>query len=203
MAENIGELFVDNGYVVLAVDYRSGPLGLQDVEDTLSAIDYLNQADYVDGERIGVYGASHGGYVALMCAWRSNVQAVVEAAGFCDLGDMVTRLVSTGRLGDEMIQFYGGYPDELPEVYREYSPCGHISEVVAPILIIHGKSDSVVPVDHAYTLSALLEEYNNPYEMYISETGEHGFYHRTSEEAQIVWELVFAFFEKYLKQEQV
>lgn len=199
MAANIGEQFVNNRYVVLAVHYRGGPLGLEDVEDTLSAIHYLKQLDFVNPERIGVYGGSHGGYVALMCAWRSDVKCVVEAAGFCDLADMVTRLESRGRLMDEMIQFYGGYPHEVPDAYLEYSPCGHIPEFTAAVFIIHGKQDSSVPVEHAYLLSELLEEYKKPYEMYISETGEHGFYHTNSEEAQIVWELIFQFFEKYLK----
>jgi dienelactone hydrolase len=200
MAENIGSLFADNGYVALAVHYRDGPLGLEDVEDTLAAIEFVKTLEYVDPDRIGVYGGSHGGYVALMCAWRSDVKAVVEAAGFCDLGDMVNRLCrSKGEWIESYISFYGGYPDEVPDVYTEYSPCGHVPEFQAPVLIIHGELDSTVPVEHAYTLMALLDQYKKPYEVYISETGEHGFYHKKSEESQKAWELIFQFFDMYLK----
>lgn len=200
MAEYIGKRFVDHGYVALAVHYRNGPIGLQDVEDTLSAIQYLKTLDCVDPERIGVYGGSHGGYIALMCAWRSDVKAVVEVAGFCDLADMTERLLEKrGEWIKKTIEFYGGHPDEVPDVYMEYSPCGHVAEFCAAVFIIHGKMDSSVPVEHAYMLSELLEEYENPYKIYISETGEHGFYHTKSEEAQKVWMLIFAFFDTHLK----
>ena len=200
MAAYIGNRFAEKGYVALAVHYRDGPLGLQDVEDTLSGIQYLKQLDCVDPERIGVYGGSHGGYVALMCAWRSDVKAVVEAAGFCDLADMAQRLFQKrGEWMEKNVEFYGGYPDEVPDVYMDYSPCGHIAEFQAAVFIIHGKMDTSVPVEHAYMLSELLEKYKKPYEMYISESGEHGFYHTQSEEAQKVWELIFQFFEKFLQ----
>ncbi len=200
MAENIGGLFSQRGYVALAVNYRAGPIGLQDVEDTLSAIQYVRGLDFVDPERIGVYGGSHGGYIALMCAWRSDVKAVAEAAGFCNLGDMMERLsTEKHKWVDEMVEFYGGYPDKVPEVYADYSPCGHVAEFTAAVFIIHGKMDTVVPVEHAHELQELLDYYSKPYEIYLSETGEHGFYHRKTEEAEKVWELIFEFFDTYLK----
>ncbi|MBU7016633.1 MAG: prolyl oligopeptidase family serine peptidase [Theionarchaea archaeon] len=198
MARTIGIMAAEKGYVSLSVHYRNGPLGLQDVEDTLSAIEFAKTLDYVDGERIGVYGGSHGGYIALMCAWRSNVKCVVEAAGFCDLADMVERL-STREGMDNLIKYYGGYPEEVPDVYAEYSPCGHIPEFQAAVFIVHGRMDTTVPVEHAYMLEELLQQHGKPYRIYISETEEHGFYHRKSEEAQKVWALIFEFFDTYLK----
>ncbi|KYK37738.1 MAG: prolyl oligopeptidase family serine peptidase [Theionarchaea archaeon] len=203
MAETIGKLCVDHGYVALSVDYRDGPLGLQDVEDTLAAIAFLKTLDFVDAERVGVYGGSHGGYIALMCAWRSDVKAVVEAAGFCDLKEMAERILQPGdeksQWMEQMVEFYGGYPDEVPDAYMEYSPCGHIAEFTAPVFIIHGKMDTTVPVEHAYTLQELLDYHNKPYEIYLSEEGAHGFYHTRTAEAAKVWELIFDFFDKYLK----
>ena len=198
MARSIGEMFTERGYVILSVDYRSGPFGLQDVEDTLAAVEFLKELDYVDPQRIGVYGGSHGGYVALMCAWRGNIQAVVEAAGFCDLGAMMNKLAQREGM-DEITEFYGGYPDDVPDVYLEYSPCGHVSEFTAPVFIIHGKMDMTVPVEHACILESLLEQHGKPYKIYMSETGEHGFYHKKSVEAQKVWELIFQFFDTHLK----
>ncbi|MGD2249103.1 MAG: prolyl oligopeptidase family serine peptidase [Candidatus Methanofastidiosia archaeon] len=189
MAQAIGSLFVDRGYVVLSVHYRAGPIGLQDVEDTLAAIKYVNTLEYVTD--IGVYGGSHGGYIALMCAWRSDVKAVVEAAGFCDLAAMA-------QSKPELAQFVYGNP-ESPEEYQKYSPCGHIAEFTAPVFIIHGKKDSSVPVEQAYILEELLKEYNKSYRIYISETGEHGFYHKKTEESKAVWVQIFEFFDMYLK----
>lgn len=200
MVKGIGVLFTQKGYVALAVHYRDGPLGLQDVEDTIAAIEFLKTLDYVDSDRIGVYGGSHGGYIALMCAWKTDVKAVVEAAGFCDLGSMAdTLLTRRGEWYNIMIDFYGGTPDEVPEQYQKYSPCGHVEAFTAPVFIIHGKMDNVVPAEHAYRLQELLELYKKPYEIYLSETGEHGFYHKKSKETETVWELIFAFFDKYLK----
>lgn len=200
MANGIGQLFAEKGYAALAVHYRGGPIGLQDIEDTIAAINFLKTLNSIDSNRIGVYGSSHGGYSALMCAWKADVKAVVEAAGFCDLKTMAaTLLTRKGELYNAMIAFYGGTPDEVPERYQEYSPCGHVEAFCAPVFIIHGKMDTVVPVEHAYSLLELLELYEKPYTLYLSETGGHGFYHEPSEEAELVWELILDFFDTYLK----
>lgn len=189
MAHVIGSLFVEQGYAALSVHYRKGPIGLQDVEDTLAAIEYLKK-EYTN---IGVYGGSHGGYVALMCAWRSDVTAVVEAAGFCDLASMA-------QFKPELASVYDNI--ESPEEYQKYSPCEYVAEFTAPVFIIHGKKDNSVPVEQAYMLQELLEKYNKPYQIYISETGEHGFYHQKTEESKVVWAKIFEFFDMYLKQKE-
>lgn len=202
MAKNIGNMFVERGYVTLTVNYRDGPIGLQDVEDTIAAIEFLKTLNFIDPQRIGFYDGSHGGYIALMCEWKTDVKAAVEAAGFCDLREMMEKLLldeKKRRWAESMMEFFGGTVDKVSDVYLEYSPCAHVTEFKAAVFIIHGRMDNTLPIEQAYKLSRLLEQHGKIYEIYISEKGEHGFYHKKTEEASKVWNLIFEFFDRYLK----
>ena len=73
------QYFVDKGYAWLAINFRGstgygrdferknhGVWGVDDTKDCLAAADYLRTLDWVDGERLGIFGASYGSYMALL-----------------------------------------------------------------------------------------------------------------------------------------
>ena len=73
------QYFVDKGYAWLAPNFRGstgygrdferlnhGVWGVDDTKDCLAAADYLRTLDWVDGERLGIFGASYGSYMALL-----------------------------------------------------------------------------------------------------------------------------------------
>ncbi len=105
----VAQYFVDKGYAWLSLNYRGstgrgkafehlndGDWGGGDTQDCLAAADYLRTLDWVDGERLAIFGASYGSYMAL--------SAVVEDAGerfrcaVCKYGDC--DLVTTWAQGD-------------------------------------------------------------------------------------------------------
>ena len=74
------QYFVDSGYAWLAVNFRGstgygrdferlghGVWGVDDTKDCLAAADFLRTLEWVDGERLGIFGASYGSYMSL-CA---------------------------------------------------------------------------------------------------------------------------------------
>ena len=73
------QYFVDRGYAWFAINYRGstghgsdferanhGVWGVDDTKDCLAAADYLRTVDWVDGDRLGIFGSSYGSYLALL-----------------------------------------------------------------------------------------------------------------------------------------
>jgi len=64
-----------------------------------------------------------------------------------------------------VVEFFGGLPKEMKLFMRR----------LCPVLILHGQSDSTVPVEEAYHLQQVLEKKRIPYEMQIYPEAGHGF----------------------------
>jgi dipeptidyl aminopeptidase/acylaminoacyl peptidase len=76
------------GYVVLTTDYRRYHFGEDEIQDVLAAYQKLASYPFVDKNRIGVIGGSHGGYLTKMLATRISPAAVVSFAGLSDIEGM-------------------------------------------------------------------------------------------------------------------
>ena len=76
---------MDRGYAWLALNFRGstgygrdferanhGVWGVDDTKDCLAAADFLRTLDWVDGERLGIFGASYGSYMALLVGDRRS-----------------------------------------------------------------------------------------------------------------------------------
>ena len=86
------QYFVDKGYAWLAVNFRGstgygrdfergnhGVWGVDDTKDCLAAADFLRTLDWVDGDRLGIFGASYGSYMSL-CAVDRSTPSTASAA---------------------------------------------------------------------------------------------------------------------------
>lgn len=157
------------GYVAFVVDYRlHWP---EHIDDAQLAVRWVraNAEQYgVDPERICSYGQSSGGHLAAMLGVRdtrdetapalgehsSRVACVVELAGETDMTIPYTEDFWNEWLADQL----GGTIDEVPERYRDVSPVAFVDEQSAPFLVIHGGSDTVVPMEHARSLVSALQD---------------------------------------------
>ena len=95
------QYFVDKGYAWLAINFRGstgygreferlnhGDWGVGDTKDCLAAADYLRTLDWVDGERLGIFGASYGSYMALLAVTddpEHRFRCAVPKYGDCDI----------------------------------------------------------------------------------------------------------------------
>lgn len=146
------------GFNVLAPNYRGsrsfgpdfrkanvGDLGGKDLEDCLAAAEWLKARREVDASRVAIAGFSYGGYMTLWALVKSP-DTFVCGAGLVPVTDWVEdyELADAGfrYFG---VYFFGGTPEEQPDLYRERSPHTFIDALSAPLFISAGRNDSVCP----------------------------------------------------------
>jgi len=174
-AENISTHFRSiawlpmNGFNVFALDYRGygaseGTPSLEGVQlDIDAAMLHLLSHKNVDPKQIIILGQSLGGAFAIHYVahsnYRTNIRAVVIDSSFDDY-----RKISSEKLSD----FFLTWPLQwLPWliINDDYSPEKSIAAISPiPLLLIHGDSDVVVPVNHSIQLFSLAKE---PKELWI------------------------------------
>ncbi|MFB6124876.1 MAG: prolyl oligopeptidase family serine peptidase [Halanaeroarchaeum sp.] len=166
------QFLVARGYSVLQVNYRgSTGRGRAFVEalyddwggaeqgDVATGVEYvLNTHEWLDEDRVAVFGGSYGGYSAYwqLVQYPDLYDAGVAWIGLTDLEVMFEETMPHFRT--ELMQRYLGTPSENPALYAERSPLTHVENLAAPLLMIHGANDRRVPVTQARLFRDALEE---------------------------------------------
>lgn len=201
--------FASRGYVVIAPNFRGSTgygrtfkdsnrndLGGGDLVDVVEATKFLTKTGYVDSKRIGIAGQSYGGFMTLMAVGKTPD---VFAAGASDAG--IVNWYSMYKNQDPSIQQYQisliGHPDNNQKVYDAVSPITYLRQTKAPLLVIQGDNDPIVPKPEAEQVVSILKSQGNVVEaLYYPDEG-HGLekieHQRDSLEKTIAW------FEQYLK----
>ena len=139
---------VDRGYVIIAPEYRGSigygeahhkaiDYGGYEVDDAISAADYLKTLPYVDPARLGMMGWSHGGYITLLSIMREE-HPFAAGAAIVPVTNLLFRLSLKGPgyqwdfSTQERIQ---GLPFEKPEIYIERSPLYQVDKLRVPVLV--------------------------------------------------------------------
>ena len=183
------QYFVDKGYAWLALNFRgstgrgrtfqrlnSGDWGGGDRDDCLAAADYLRTLDWVDGGKLGIFGASYGSYLALCAAVEDageRFRCAVCKYGDCDLLTSWSQGDRGGVLycGENML----GHPSENREVWRRGSPVHRLDRLAVPLLIAHGERDERVHPKQSEELVAELRRLGKTFEYVTYPTEAHGF----------------------------
>lgn len=166
------------GYLVFSLDNRGTPdrgvafetpiylkAATVEVDDQLAGVEFLKSLEFVDASRIGIYGWSYGGYMALMCAMKTDVfAAAVSGAPVTDW-----RLYDT-----HYTEHYMGDPREVPEAYEDASVLNYATRLKTPLLVIHGMADDNVLFTHSTKLFELFQRENIPFEMMTYPGEKHG-----------------------------
>ncbi|MDT8436298.1 MAG: S9 family peptidase [Gemmatimonadota bacterium] len=136
-----------------------GRLGQLETADQLAVIRGLAELPWVDPERIGIWGWSYGGMMALHAAFRGGeaVRAAISVAPVTDWELYDT--IYTER--------YLGLPAENPDGYRAGSPIGAAARLRAALLLVHGTADDNVHPQHSTRLAAALTEADRPFRMHL------------------------------------
>jgi dienelactone hydrolase len=139
---------VSRGYIVIAPDYRGSTgygeayhqaidYGGKEVEDVISAVDYLKTLPYVDPARIGIMGWSHGGYITLLSVFREK-HPFAAGAAIVPVTNLVFRLSFKGpsyQWDFSTQKEVQGLPFEKPELYIQRSPLYHVDKLQVPLLV--------------------------------------------------------------------
>lgn len=206
---DVALLVRDKGYVVFNPDFRGsgksqgrheGAKG--EVEDVISGIKYVKSLGLVDDNRIGVYGQSHGAAVAMLAASRyPSIKAVVEEAGFTDAVDLYNNEVNATdpqikQFRDELVSLVGGTPVQVPSEYQLRSAINYADKINAPVMLIHGAKDPLIPVSEAQRMYDALKAVGKTAKLKIYPNEGHCV-NDPAGRAE-VWEMMFAWFKKYV-----
>lgn len=154
----IQQFLVKKGYIVVQVDSRGSNgygrafreeflLGFadQDIEDYASAVSYMESLDYVDPDRIGIWGSSYGGTL--------SVYSLLKKPGLFQVGVAAAAAVDPVFFGTDDVAIVRR-PQTHPEVF-ERKALKYAGNLKDKLLFIHGMQDHVVPFK---TIAVLAEE---------------------------------------------
>jgi len=139
---------VARGYVIIAPDYRGSTgygeefyqlidYGGKEVDDVISAYDFLKTLPYVDPARVGIMGWSHGGYITLMSVFREK-HPFAAGAAIVPVTNLVFRLSFKGpgyQRDFSTQRGIQGLPFEKNDIYIERSPLYHVDNLKVPLLV--------------------------------------------------------------------
>jgi dipeptidyl aminopeptidase/acylaminoacyl peptidase len=166
------QYLVSRGFIVLSVDYRlsvgygqafqfaenTGPRGASEYRDVLAAGRYLQSLPDVDRNRIGVWGASLGGYLTALALGRNSdvFAAGVDVHGAHDrLAAITTTQMAHAMVGDGLTE---ADLRQALKVQFESSPIAAVPTWKSPVLLIHGDDDRVVEFRQSIDLKRRLDE---------------------------------------------
>ena len=214
---NPSAMLLEAGYAVAAINYRYSSQAVfpAQLHDCQKAIRYLreNAQKYgLDGDHVGVWGASAGGHLAALLGTTGyevradgepesdqscKIQAVIDWFGPTE----VAKLSPPNAPPNPITRLLGGTPAEKPELAKFADPATHAKpDFAAPFLIVHGTADPLVPLAQSESLEKALKKVGAPVELVVFEGAGHGdaaFLKEVSSKAHR--EKVLAFLDKYLK----
>ena len=190
--DNDAQFLASLGYSVLQVNYRgSGQrgdtfmesgykqwgTGIQD--DIADGVKSVIAQGLADAGKVCIYGASFGGYSAMMNPIRNPgmYKCAIAYAGVYDLkalyqdadGSRQGRAFFGRTMGDAMLQ-------------ADQSPLAQIAKLDVPMLLIHGKSDHTAPIEQFHRAESALSHNGKTYETLVKADEGHGFYKTADQE---------------------
>jgi dipeptidyl-peptidase 4 len=137
-----------------------------EVEDQVTGVQFLKSLPFVDPARIGVFGWSYGGYMALMCMMQAPDEFAAGVSG---------APVTDWRLYDtHYTERYMGKPDENVTGYKNGDVLTYAEKLSGPLLIMHGMADDNVLFTNSTTLFKKLQDLNKPFDMMTYPGSKHG-----------------------------
>ncbi|WP_456277913.1 alpha/beta hydrolase family protein [Bacillus sp. AK128] len=172
--------FASEGFVVMAPFYRGNQggegnedFGGEDRHDAFAALNLLQQHPKVNQERIHVFGFSRGGVMALFTGiMEPSITSIVSWGGVTDMALTYDERLDLRRMMKRVI---GGTPNKVPEEYKWRTPLFYIEKIQAPVLIIHGRQDQNVTIEHSLRLENRLKELGKKVESWYFDEYTHYF----------------------------
>lgn len=167
------QFLANRGYLVIQVNYRGSTgygksfmlagdkeWGRKMHQDILDAVDYSVEQGWTDPDRVGVYGASYGGYEALVCATFSSdaFQCAADALGPSSLLTFLNTIPTEWSTEYQDLLRSVGDPETEAEDMKSRSPLYYADQVTIPVLMAYGTSDRRVPTSEGQQMRDALEE---------------------------------------------
>ena len=178
--------FAEAGFVVVASDYRyQGATAKRDewggveVDDVLNLVPALKTLDFVEPARLHMLGLSRGGTMTYLAIKQGvPIKAAAVIGGVADVKAWVDARPEMGIVnGNEYIdgfaKIWPDYEHRAEEHYRARSAVYWADKINAPVLILHSRTDKLVPVTQALRMAQALQEKNKEYALHIYDHDGH------------------------------
>ncbi|SFS41575.1 Dipeptidyl aminopeptidase/acylaminoacyl peptidase [Zhouia amylolytica] len=176
----------DNGYTVLAIDYRASEgygrdwrtaiyrhMGGKDLEDQLDGAKYLIEKQSIDKDRLGIYGGSYGGFMTLM--------AMFKAPDAFKSGAALRSVTDWAHYNHGYTANILNTPVEDPVAYKRSSPIYFADGLKGELLMLHGMVDRNVQFQDVVRLSQrLIELKKENWDLAVFPMEDHGFIEASS-----------------------
>ena len=203
-----------SGYVVFRIDYRGhghsegaaqGAYGDPGYEvDVLNAVAALKRYPLVNPQKIGMWGHSMGGYLALRdmviskdikvgVIWSGVVAAYPDLLYNWPIGPRIPPANSRKWMDDWPAQF--GTPEENPAFWDSISANSYLADLSGPLQLHYGSADEEVPPAFSETLAEQVRAAGKSVEIYVYLTDNHNL----SNNFDLAMDRTIAFFDAVLK----
>lgn len=167
-----------NGYLVVCVDGRGTGargeafkkctylrLGELEAADQVATANYLGGLDYVDAERIGIWGWSYGGFTT--CVGMSRGDGIFKVG-------IAVAAVTSWRLYDSVYtERFMRQPQENPKGYSAFSPIDLVNDLEGRLFLIHGSADDNVHYQNMLEYSNALIGAGKQFDMFVYPNRKH------------------------------
>jgi dipeptidyl aminopeptidase/acylaminoacyl peptidase len=178
--------WTSRGFAMLDLNYRGstgfgreyrrslyGQWGLYDVEDAVAGATWLAEQGLADPARLIIRGGSAGGLTTLAALAFQDTFAA--GASYYGVSDIEALAKDTHKFESRYLdQLIGPYPERI-DLYRERSPIHHLEGFNAPLLLLQGLDDPVVPPNQSEMIYEALKLRGIPTEYLAFEGESHGF----------------------------
>lgn len=153
-----GKEFLSAGYM---------KLGDIDISDQAAGVKHLTKRRYVDGNNVGIYGVSYGGYMAAIAVLKhpETFKAACAVAAVTDWKNYDTAYTER----------YMNTPQNNPQGYKNGSCMNYVNQLTGHLMIMHGIIDNNVHPNNAWQLIDALDKADKPYQSRFFPTKGHAF----------------------------
>ena len=143
-------------------------LGKYEIADQIEGAKYLGSLDYVDSDRIGIWGWSYGGYMASL--------GVSKGADVFKMGIAVAPVTNWRYYDSIYTERYMRTPQENASGYDDNSPINHVDKIKGSYLLVHGSADDNVHFQNTMEMIRSLVRADVQFDLFVYPDKNHGIY---------------------------
>ncbi|HRW36835.1 MAG: S9 family peptidase [Acidimicrobiales bacterium] len=180
------QFWTSRGFAVVDVDHGgstgygrpfrqllAGRWGIVDVEDAAAAARHLAEEGLADGDHLAIRGGSAGGFTTLAALCFGDTFAA--GASHYGVADLSALAADTHKFESRYLDGLVGRWPEDRATYEARSPIHHTDGFAAPLIVLQGSEDEVVPPNQAEMIVAALAAKGIPHAYVLFEGEQHGF----------------------------